>query len=312
MPVFLWFVPLFLIFAAPMYCQTTGTAAQARSFRIGYLRGDPESQLHGGAFSAFRDYLLDRPGARSAMHQEQVTGIDVWASDSHQDLIQRMDQNEFDLVFCSSVDFVLQKGAYDAILQLRHREGRFDAAGRAVFDQGVVFVNNRSRLFGEMFNGADLAAYLQAHQIAMVNSFSAAGYVYPTLRVATLTSHTLTPAPLFCNSSEEVVKYVINGVTEIGACEAGVIDKVLESNGFSVKDRDKLVRVILKTDPIPTDPVVLHQRWSPRSSAFGREVRDELRQFFARSEDWLPRLESSSNDRYEDVRRNMEILRGLR
>jgi ABC-type phosphate/phosphonate transport system substrate-binding protein len=306
-----WLLSLLLL-AVPAFSQTTGTAAaQPRSFRIGYVHADPESQLRGNVLYALREHLVSRPPVAAAMEEEGVAGMDVWASDSHQDLIQRMDQDDFDLVFCSSVDFVLQKGNYDAVLQLRHPEGRFDPGGRAVFHWGVIFVNNRSPLFAPDADAPNMAAYLQARPVAMVNSFSAAGYVYPMLRIASVTTGTATPAPLFCNSSEEVVKYVINGITEVGACEAGVIDKVLEANGLLAM-KDSLVQVILETDPIPTDPVALHERWSPKQSALGREVRDALRQYFSRPDNKLPRLENSSRERYEDLRRNMEALREMR
>jgi ABC-type phosphate/phosphonate transport system substrate-binding protein len=289
----------------------TDEAVRPQPFRIGFLRADPEAQLRYGVLHGIRDELLSRPAIKSAMAVENLKGIILLPSDSHQGLIQRMDRNEFDMVFCSSIDFVSQSGDYDALFQLRRPRDSFDPRGKRVFHRGQIFVNNRSPLFRDAITTSRLANLFVREEIAMVSSFSAAGYVYPCLKIASTVDESLPRGILFCDSSEEVVKYVINGVTEVGACDAGIIEAVLARNGLADR-RDKLVRVVLETDPIPTDPVAIREKWLPRNSVFGRELRDALRQIFSRPEHRLPRLENSSPEQYEDLRSNLERFQELR
>jgi ABC-type phosphate/phosphonate transport system substrate-binding protein len=291
---------------------TTSEARTARVFRIGYQRGDPEALLSSGMFHAMREALMNRPKLRAAMKAENVDGIILLAADSHQGLIQRMDQNEFDLVFCTSVDFVSQSGDYEALFQLRRTpQDTFDPQAKRVFHRGQIFVNSRSRLFRGEVTTAALAALLERGEIAMVSTFSAAGYVYPCLKLASKGGGMLPERIMFCDSSEEVVKYVINGVTEAGACDAGVIGDVLSKNGLADK-RDQLIRVILDTDPIPTDPVALREKWLPRSSVLGRELREELKLFFGMPGNRLPRLEDSSKEKFQDLSDNLKLFRELK
>jgi ABC-type phosphate/phosphonate transport system substrate-binding protein len=244
-----------------------------------------------------------------ALADAGFTGIDLLSSDSHEDLVQRMGQDEFDIVFCTAKDFVSQRGGYEVVFQLRRPGDAYDARGQRVFHKGVVIVNNRSPLFGAPQPAQGIAERLSAGAIAMVSSYSAAGYVYPCLKLAAQTSDTLPSRILFCGSSEEVVKHVVNGITEIGACDAGVLEEVLRQSGIGEYQHD-LVRVIMETDPIPTDPVVFRLAHMPRVSALGREMQDAMRAVFAR-EAGLPRLESSSSAKYEDLRRNISAFEAM-
>ncbi|MBX7244391.1 MAG: phosphate/phosphite/phosphonate ABC transporter substrate-binding protein [Candidatus Sumerlaeaceae bacterium] len=299
-----------LLGAEPRSSSAVGDAPTSAPFRIGYLRGDPEAPLDSGVFFRLREYLLARPPIRDAVTSGAVSDIVLLASDSHQDLIQRMDQNEFDLVFCSSIDYVTQTGDYEAIYQLRRsKRDRFDPRGSRVFHSGVIFVNNRSPLFSGDITPARLADYFQRREIAMVGSFSAAGYVYPRLKIASLTTGTADLAVRFCDTPEEVVKYVINGVVEVGAADNGVIEEVLSSKKLD-SELAKLVRVVIETDNIPTDPVALRRKWLPRNSDLGREIRDGIRQFFARDKQ-LPQLQASSSEKFEDLRQNLVLFRAL-
>jgi ABC-type phosphate/phosphonate transport system substrate-binding protein len=292
--------------------QTTGDASPTTAgdrFRIGYLRSDPESRLGSASLYNLRDQLLSQEGFRRELGGAGFDSVDILSSDSHEDLVQRMGQNEFDLVFCTAKDFVSQKGDYEVVFQVRRPGDAFDARGQRVFHKGIVFVNNRSPLFTASQPLQLLAGRLAAGPVAMVSSYSAAGYVYPSLKLAAHTSSTLPSRILFCGSSEEVVKHVINGVSEIGACDAGVLEEVLRQGGIAGR-QDELVRVILETDPIPTDPVVFRSIHVPRVSPLGRQLQDAMRALFARDAA-LPRLESSSNGKYEDMRRNIAAFEAM-
>lgn len=288
----------------------TTQSAASRIFRIGYLHGDPEAQLRPGVFYQLRDFLLKRTALRDEMTSAGISDIVLLSSDSHENLIERMSHNEFDLAFCSAKDFVSQAGDYNAIYQLKRASDRFDPRGQRVFHFGEIFVNNRCELFKGELSPERLQRYFKdCDRIALVSSFSAAGYDYPLLKIAEVTTNTLPSGIMFCQSSEEVVKHVMNGVSEVGACDAGVLDKVLERNEL-LDEKAQLVRVILQTAVIPTDPVALQTNWVPRESAFAQEMIQALREFF-RPDAGLPRLQSSSNDKYEDLRQNVLRLRDL-
>lgn len=300
-----------LLFFALSAFAFAESGTSSRALRIGYLRGDPEAQLAPAVFSALRSHLLTHPGVARALPQAGLDGVVVLASDSHQDLVQRMDAGEFDLVFASSMDYVSQSGPYEALFQLRRPRDRFDPQGERVYHSGILFVNYRHPLFREdAITPARAARALLDTDMAMVSSFSAAGYVYPVLRLASLTSDTLPVRIIFCDSPEEVVKHVVNGVYDAGACDAGVLEEVLAAAGLT-DQRDALLRVVLETDPIPADPVAVRTDWLPRNSELGRELRDALRQFFTGRPD-LPRLQAANDANFDDLRRNLARLRELR
>lgn len=306
--------------------QTGASAAAAgqepgRLFIIGHLRGDPESPLDATVFDRLRDFLLGLPAIRTAMAQEGVSGIEVQSADSVNILIDWMNQEQVDLAFAPAVAFTRQTGDYDAVFQLRRpRRDIIDPRGDRVVHRGVIFVNNRSRLFRAPRPGPELTdylrrelpSYLATHPVAFVSSFSAAGYFYPHLRLADLTSNTQPQSYFFCGSPEEVVKSVINGVAEIGACDEGVIEEVLGSGPEGLLDaKDRLVRVILETSTIPTDPVALRARWHPRAgSVLGAEIRNGLRAFFERHPEF-PRLVSSSRERFDELQESLERFHEL-
>jgi ABC-type phosphate/phosphonate transport system substrate-binding protein len=253
---------------------------------------------------------MAHPGVAQTLPEAGLNGVVVLATDSHQDLIQRMDAGEFDLVFCTSMDYVSQTGPYEALFQLRRPRDRFDPQGERVYHSGVIFVNHRSPLFRGNASPAEMGYALLNTDIAMVGSFSAAGYVYPVVKIASLTSDTLPVRVVFCDSPEEVVKHVVNGVYGAGACDAGVVEEVLSAAGLTA-ERDALLRVVLETDPIPADPVVVRTDWLPRNSELGRQLRDALRQFFTGRPD-LPRLQAATDANFDDLRRNLARLRELR
>lgn len=299
-------VAAMVLFAAATAGFSQDRAPAATAFRIGYLSQDPEAPLSSNVMFKLRDFLLNRADLREAMEAENMKGIDVLSSDSHQDLTQRMSLNHFDLVFCSSVDYVSQSGAYEPLFQLRRPGDRFTPSGDRVFHYGEIFVSRKSELFPPAaVRKADLSAYFSTHEIAVSGSYSAAGYIYPQLKIADLTSASVSWKPVFCASPEEVVKCVINGIAEIGACDSGVIEEVLASNGLS-QYHDELVRVLWQTDPIPTDPVAVLPKWLPRRSRLGDVLAEALPLFFSAP---LPGLENSSRDKYADLRMNLATFK---
>jgi len=301
---------MILAFCHSVRGTTSECLPEKTLFRIGYLPSDPEAQISTGALYDLRDFLLGREAVRQAMTEEDVQDIVLLAADSHENLVQRMSRNEFDLVFCSSVDFVTQEGDYEARYQLRRPDDSFDPRGERVFRKGVILVNNRNPLYRSNASITAIADMLTTTRLALVSS-SAAGYYYPCLKIAQLNSSKQLPQQIFfCESSEEVVKTVINGLggnVSAGACEAGVIEKVLEQSRLLTK-RDDLLQVVLETDPIPADPVALRREWLPRYSPLGLAVCEALLAFFT-PERGLPRLENSSSEKFRDLRENLKEFR---
>lgn len=289
--------------------QTSGplTTSGNRLFRIGYLPEDPEAQLGTGAIHELREYLLAQTHVRDAMQNEGVEDISLLAVDRHEAMVERMNRNEFDLAFCSAVDFVLQNGDYDARFQLRRPQDSFDQRNNRVFHKGVIFISNRHAYFNDRSKSPqDFAETLSTSPLAMVAG-SAAGYFYPSLKIARLASHRQLPQFVhLCDSSEEVVKTVLNGLggtITAGACEKGALEQILKRYNLLEK-QDQLVRVVIETDPIPGEPVVLHRQWSPRVSSLGRALSEAMQSFFSESRG-LPRLEHCSNDKFQDLRENL-------
>lgn len=290
----------------PVFPAASESAEAARIFKIGYMLNDPEAQIGVEVVHELREFLLAQPPVMEAMKAEGVSEISLLAVDRHEVMVERMNRNEFDLAFCSAVDFVLQNGDYDARFQLRRPQDSFDSRNNRVFHKGVIFVNNRHPYFHQVPSPREIAETLTTTPIAMVAG-SAAGYFYPGLKIAQLTPNQELPQQVhLCDSSEEVVKTVLNGLggtIEVGACEKGAIEQVLARYNL-LEHQGSLLRIILETDPIPGEPVVFHRQWTPRLSSLGRAIAEAMQRFFSEARG-LPRLEFSSNEKFQDLRENI-------
>lgn len=303
--------------------ERPGMKPRSTTFRIGYIRQDPESVTTEGVFLRLRDFLLDQPAVTSAMEDASVENILLSSFETHHMLIEAMDAEQVDLAFCTVVDYAYQRGSYEPVYQLRRPgDPHSSSGGRRVWHSGVIFVNNRSPLF-DMETSAALAAlpeYVIQQEVAMVGSSSAAGYVYPYLALDRLTSGTggvRYMRSVFWESSSEVVKAVINGIHDIGACDSSALDEVLKAHGL-LDQKPTLVRELLRTDPVPRDPVVLHTRWLVNSpyagqeqNALGREITRAVAAFFRRDPN-LPRLERTSREPFVEVSENLERFQQIR
>ncbi len=299
----LWLAASFIV-CRPTFAQ--GSGPSVRPFVIGYLLNDPEAQIPAGALYDLRSFLLNQGTARAALQSEGLADIALLPVDRHESMVERMSRNEFDLAFCSAVDFVLQTGDYEVRFQLRRPQDSYDPQGGRVFHKGIIFVNNRSPLFRKSLRNQEMASELSSGTLALVSG-SASGFYYPSLKLARLTPQRRLPQRVFlCDSSEELIKTVLHGLAgsvTAGACEASALDNTLAKYGL-IEQRQELVRVVFETDPIPGEPIALQKRWSPRYSTLGRVLSEALPRYFAESPD-LPRLEPSSNDKFQDLRENL-------
>lgn len=264
------------------------------TFRVGCVRYDPDTRISTELAEQLVASLNANERVRTAMAVQGFSEIQVQSFDAHRWLMEAMDAEQLDLVFCSSIDYVeqsYQRGTYMPLFQLRLPN---DVPARdRLYYYGSIFVNNRSELFGLSKEDAQakLRDYLGRHQVALVGASSAVGYIYPVLKLHELTSSTaFLHNTQFWGSSEEVAKAVINGAAEIGACDQGAIQEVLRRAGL-LESRSRILREISPTKPLPRDPVVI--RAALRTTALGRAVREGMRKFFLLLRPPLPRLETS-------------------
>ena len=329
-----------LFMATAVFLTHSHAAAQpapAPRFRIAHLRADPESPVDAAAFDRFRDFAAtSAPAVRDALRAEGLADdIAILSADTPQILSEWMAQEQADAVFCPATTLrAAAPGAYDVAFQTRRRRDNASPAGDRVWQRGVLMARTGSPLARAAAGftapaptssapapSAAFAAALAGRPVAMVAPGSAAGHVYPWLKLAELTSNTL-PVPsdiLFCGSPEEVVKAVTNGIADLGACPEGVMEDVMARAG-AADGVDLLttppLRVIARTGALPTDPVAFRARFRPvggpsgRDSPVGREMREALRRFFA-LDPALPQLVPSSADRFEALAADMARMDAL-
>jgi ABC-type phosphate/phosphonate transport system substrate-binding protein len=276
---------------------------QARAFIIGYLKTDIEQGLGADWYEEVRMELLRSRGVMEQLRAEGFVDITVIPAEGFKDMVQRMTHDEFDLAFCTSYVYVEQRGDYRVMLQLRRERDSFGRGGAT--KRGVIIVNAKSIFYNNREEATLkrlLPEYLSKQRMAFISIYSAAGYVYPRLKLYNDYGIRNLRSPVFCDSSEEVVKYVINGLVEIGACESGTVAEVIKSAGIDVEE-DKLVRKILETEPLPTDPIVIQREYHPQDSELGREIYGALKGIYARTERaGVPRLEDSRDEYYKNLK----------
>jgi ABC-type phosphate/phosphonate transport system substrate-binding protein len=285
------------------------TRRPLKVFLMGYLKTDTEQAQGEEWYQGLRVALLRGDNLRTQLESAGFGDIAVVPAEGFKDMVQRMSHNEFDLAFCSSYVYVEQTGDYRAMLQLRRKRDSFGRGGAT--QRGVIIVNSRSPFFEDHSEATLkrlLPRYLAQQRMAFVSVYSAPGYVYPRLKLHNDFGISTLQAPIFCDSSEEVVKYVINGLVEIGTCESGAVEEVLQSAGLTVPP-DRLVRKILETEPLPTDPIVIRSAYHPQDSELGRELRTALRAYYASAQQeavpdgrqGVPRLEDSRDKYYQNL-----------
>lgn len=267
---------LFII--AALGLSATGYAQSPRLFRIGYLRRETTGHPGIEYLEALRLALWQNESVKSELESGGYTGIGLYACDGPADMVRRLNLKEFDLAFTPANIYARQDAGYTAVLKSRRDADSFSPS--RVYRRGIVFVSARSPLFSaDEVTVAEMQRVLAEQRLAVVSTQSIAGYQAPLLRLATDYGVSSAEAGyLWFDSSEEVVKAVLSGLADIGACEESALQRILERDGISAQ-KDELVRVILTTDPITTDPVVVLPRIAPRVSPLGREMRRAIRDF---------------------------------
>ncbi len=273
-------------------------------FRIGFLEADTEPLLGESVFRRLGRHLEQVPDVQEALHAHNFSGIAVIPVDGFRDMVRRMNYNEFDLVFCSSTVYVRQDGDYSVILQIRRLRDIWDTRGGGkVLQKGALIISQRKWQSPGTTPPLpdDIAAYLQRARLAVVSSHSAPGYIFPMIKMQKDYGVTTPGSIIFSDSSEEVVKYVISGLADAGFCERGAVDDVIKNADVDIPP-EQLVHIAFETEPIPTNPIVIKERYHPRNSELGRTIRNNIRAFFTRLLADMPRLEPSRDEYFTNLR----------
>ncbi len=253
-------------------------------FRIGYLRREATGQPAESALEDLRDALLGNERVAEQLAEANYEGIGLYAADGIGDMLRRLNAREFDLAFVPAAIYLQQRGGYTVVLRSRRQEDIF-APGGQVWRLGTVFVSPRSPLFHEEEITAEaMREYLGRERLAVVSTQSVAGFHAPLLSLAVrydVVAHE--GGYLWFDSSEEVVKGVLSGLADIGAAERAAVDRVLRRHGLEER-RGELLREILVSDRVATDPVVVRQAIAPERSALGRALRDAIREYSLRND----------------------------
>jgi len=297
--------------------------ASLRPLRIGYLRPEAPAEMNAEWFRGLRRYLESDPACadlREAMTR-RYNGISLVAAESYDELVQRMQPDEpdqLDVVFAPAVAYADQPrvefvpplrfedrpntpiaslwspnqraGDYSVVFQIKRPgdSGRYPA----IYRRGVLIVNRSHPLYRPATERADpvppqvIARHFAAEPVALVSRYSAPGYIDPVVALYNTTGglRTSISRPVFCGSSEEVVKMVLSNVVAMGACEDGTVEEVLKRHGVATP-AEQAVEVILTLNSTPTDPVIFLREIHPTAihptaSALGRLLKRALETYF--------------------------------
>lgn len=260
-------------------------------FRIGYIAPEVESPLDGAWYRDLKEALEEDSTFASLMGQADVEGVALRPCDDAGDMLQRMLMGEFDVVFCPALVFVRnrvererlgERLEYHVVFQTRRR-GQ-DAAdshpGGSPRRQGVLFARKNWPATGWDGKEIDLKKHLHGEPLAVSGSYDTVGYFYIRMILWEEYDQTVPGEFRFYGAPEEVVKAVVSGLTPVGACEESVLEEVVASLGNTrVSD---LVRVLAKTPPVVTDPVLFHERVYPENmqNRLGRRAAEIIRDVY--------------------------------
>jgi ABC-type phosphate/phosphonate transport system substrate-binding protein len=255
----------------PLAAQPVSTSptlvADKELFRIGYLRRQGTEHWGEEQLEVLRRALNDDSEIRRELDRAGYGRIGLFPADGPADMVRRLNAREFDLAFTPANIYADQQADYSVILKARRAEDTpfVTDTSYGALRKGVVFVSPRqTALFGKGgLSREAVADALSQERIAVVSTQSVAGFHAPILDLyETYGQRSLQSGYIFFDSSEEVVKGVLSGLANVGACELGALNRVLEENGLE-EQRGELLFVLLETNPVVTDPVLWLNRTPP-------------------------------------------------
>lgn len=288
-------------------------------FRIGYLAEGSDLAPARPLLNELREALRANDGFMKAIAAQGYSDISLRPCDEPADMIQRLQNGEFEVAFATPVVYARQfgragqesgdreYGLYEPILQFKRPGDISNPRGEGVMRQSAVFVSRSHPLAGKTPSPADIERAIRTSSLAVSDSNSASGYIYPQIKMIEHLGGVRPETFRFCGSAPEVVKHVIAGLAEIGACEM----PVLESLGKA--GETQLYHILFASDPIPTDPILLRLDLMPdRSpSKIGPELKVALKSFFNDSgHETAPslRVVNAHRQSYEPVGRALQTF----
>jgi hypothetical protein len=301
-----------------------------RAFRIGFLNVSSGGAQDYEWYQQVQNHLLGDKAFRKAMADAGLTDLHLRPCDGPEDMLQRMGQAEFDLVFCPAMVYVQDRLVRAHVYEpaegrpepdryvvfsktmMRPSTDKGDGRGRHIVRNGVLFKRKTSDLSKKsvksLLGGASSV-------LAVSGSHDAAGYFYVRKMLWEQYEH-CSPKFLFFGSPQNVVKAVVSGLCDVGACDESVLQEMLTelSGGEKVdlsRDDNPYVTVINRTQPVPTDPILIRAVYGPGMSgaSVGSEMRRSLRRLYEVNPN-APRvllgdeeLERAYKDMMDDVRR---------
>lgn len=286
------------------------------------MRSEASEGLTEDWFRRLQRFLENDPRLRSILTREGYSGIGMVSAEGFNDLVRRMEVPPgLDCVFCPALAYVRQLGDYVVVFQLKGPNDR--GTGQYILHSGVVFVNSRHPLFHRARSADErvplrlIARDFASSPVALLSPYSAAGYIYPCNELFKSGIRALPNRPIFCGSSEEVVKMVLSDVVGMGVCEQGMIEAVLEKYKIAIP-ANEILDVLLTTPGAPTDPVVFRRRFGPANSDLGRQIQETLAEFFRTNRPGQIRLEDSDDgafgklkDAWAEFEKNTEEIDAL-
>ncbi|MFP4379620.1 MAG: PhnD/SsuA/transferrin family substrate-binding protein [Candidatus Sumerlaeia bacterium] len=302
--------------------NSQGPEIRGRLFRIGYLTPAAESTLDQKWFMEMRRALIQDAAFTQAMQQEGITGIALRPCDHPEDMLERMLQEEFDLVFCPAMVYgrawlarkrLEQQPAYNVVFQTKRRET--DTAdmrrGGGPRHRGVLFVRRDYRLDinPSQPDPAKIRELIAENPLAVSGSYDTVGFFYIRKFLWEEYNRLEPESFLFCGTPQEAVKTVVSGLAPVGACEESVLKEVIASIPGK-PELSEIVTILETTKPAPTDPVVMHERYDPttRRSLLGRAAAEAVREYYNQNptESDAPRLVPGTARAYQPLVEDLE------
>lgn len=204
------------------------------------------------------DNLLSKKGLIIKEFLEKETGmsINMIIPDSYDEMIDHFGAQEYCFAIMSSQSYILANQKYGAIVKLR--TVRF---GHSVYF-GMIITNTSQ--------GIRNIKDLEGKSIAYTDELSTSGYLYPK---KILEKNNVKPSKeTFVKKHDEVVRLVYEGKADAGAAfyspPAG--DGTIRDARSRLKDKypdiEKKVSILVKTDPIPNDPIVFSKKFNPEAA----------------------------------------------
>ncbi len=299
----------FIVIFIGCLCSVSAQSSRSSILRIGYMEGGDTASLQQSDLESLAAAIQEREQLVRLMNADGIEETGFIKAESGRDMLLRLNAGELDLAFIPARLWAQQDADYEVILQLRGKGSLTRTRGQGIMHHGVVFAGPRSPWADPdtAILAADVSTWLQNNRVAAVGTQSMAGYVAPMLK---LSDELQLPRPtdeiIWFDSSTEVVQAVVAGFATIGICEESAFERIRAELEDAVQ-----LRLMYRSVPVPTDPVVVHPRFSPRRSETGRELRRAMREWFRDNRPQGLTLETAQDTGFVVVRALLTRWRAL-